>query len=372
MALDESTTSILGYSLYDELTNTSIQPTDDPASSDLIDFLLKAVGQDVCAATRNTQGLYRFVSRARDICKAIKIMIDRVESVVDSNPLEALEAFQKYTQMIPSLEDELLRVASLVPGEAIDLSKPLVPTTPTTVTELSKPVDDWRENRRVIRDALRQLYSPPFVADGVPPSANMITVFTKHDDLAWLSHVTHCISTHSLAQGEDELPTSIRRLAATYEDILTSLRTQVFLSEKTLVLIIRSGMTMFTVIGMIDTTKDRELKRRLKQPEDTWGRAQRLLGQMLDRVKTPDPEVQIPEANGSTDILQDNWMDFEAYLLETSHVNLVPKVIELWSYVSNMRRHYQAQEAALVSLCIDLERGLLDDATSRDVYQLEE
>ncbi|KAG8982415.1 hypothetical protein FRB94_006655 [Tulasnella sp. JGI-2019a] len=92
----------MSYSLYDTLTNHGIaDPV--PASIDLINFLLKAVGQDACEVTRNTQSLYRFVSRARDVTTKINGLITNVEGAADD--IGGFNDFETYTGMIGPLEE---------------------------------------------------------------------------------------------------------------------------------------------------------------------------------------------------------------------------------------------------------------------------
>lgn len=96
----------MSYSLFDQLTDTTILPAESdqsPAATDLSAFLLSAVGQDACNATRNTQTLYRFVSRARDVSKDIKTLIVKV----DAAGTDALAAFRKYTKMVGPLEERV-------------------------------------------------------------------------------------------------------------------------------------------------------------------------------------------------------------------------------------------------------------------------
>lgn len=86
------------YSLYDTLTDTFIKQADVPPAMELSILLLRAVGHDACDATRNTQSFYRLVSQARDVCKRIKGLIDKVDE-------GDIEAFERYIQLVGPLEE---------------------------------------------------------------------------------------------------------------------------------------------------------------------------------------------------------------------------------------------------------------------------
>jgi hypothetical protein len=73
---------------------------DGPAATEVVNYLVQAVGRDVVSFQRNTQVSYMVVERARDIVKEINGLIAKVENsiAVDWN------SFEKFTTAIDPLE----------------------------------------------------------------------------------------------------------------------------------------------------------------------------------------------------------------------------------------------------------------------------
>ncbi|KAG8878899.1 hypothetical protein FRB97_002136 [Tulasnella sp. 331] len=364
------------YSLFDQLTNTTIPLEDadqEPASTDLIAFLLNAVGQDACKATRNTQTLYRFVGRARDVSKNIKTLIHEVDkSDPESDGVAALVAFEGYTKKVGPLEDELFRVAALDTGADITLAP-----APTDKLEILTTYQNWKLHREEIGTAYKDLIALKISDNDVPPTNDEIAEVAKYDDLAWLSHVVDSMAAHELVHNKTDpfgktFGDAVQTVAEKYGELLEALHKQTPLPEIGSDLASRSAMVLLSAIGLASGTQDQEVRRRLKHPMATWDRALKLLDRMLACLKSTDPEVADATKEGSIGKVLADWEIFEAYLLDVTIANLLPIVLSLLAHVGKIRRHYYAQSLALVNLCITLEKDSRTQAGSRDIYVMEE
>ncbi|KAG8990540.1 hypothetical protein FRB94_013301 [Tulasnella sp. JGI-2019a] len=363
------------YSLFDTLTNHDIVAP-IPASVDLIDFLLKALGYDVCEATRNIQSLYRFVSRARDVTKHINGLITKVDEAPED--FGDFEDFDTYTQMIGPLEDELFRVISIFPEENEDLLSLIQEKPPTNDLELLEPYNAWARNRKDIRDAYQKLHDAETFKDAPSLTPDDATAVTKYDDLAWLSQLADNISNYTpKGTPSKDLLDALKIVAKTFDDILQAFRTQKSPQEDSIMLAIRAAMVSFTSICMIDPERvatEGELQRRLQEPKETWKRAIDLLQLILKAIQY---RMRLNDKHK----LSIDWAAFEAYLMGDSWANLLPIVIQLLKYVGNIKRHYFSQSVTLVKLCINLEKqtrtkgmkteGNPEGLQTRNVQQIE-
>lgn len=78
------------------------------AATAAIKYLIEVIGSYVCAFKRNNQVSYRFVERARDLCDAINILIDRVDKGGDWND------YDNYVAAINPLEQYVVGFLDLV------------------------------------------------------------------------------------------------------------------------------------------------------------------------------------------------------------------------------------------------------------------
>ncbi|KAG9038692.1 hypothetical protein FRB95_000282 [Tulasnella sp. JGI-2019a] len=371
----------MSYSLYDTLTNHGIaDPV--PASIDLINFLLKAVGQDACEVTRNTQSLYRFVSRARDVTTKINGLITNVEGAADD--IGGFNDFETYTGMIGPLEDELFRVFSVFPGETEDLLTRIQTTPPKTVDDLHKPYNTWINNRKEIRDAYNNLHDGEIIK-GAPGTPDDVAAVAKYDDLSWLTQLADNISTYEIkGSPSNDLLNAVKAVADKFAEILGALRAQASVPEESMVLAIRAAMVSFTAICMIDPTKtttpeDKELQKRLQLPKETWGQEPERALSALEKILTG---ITGNTALDDQSEASKEWAAFEVYLLGDAWASLLPIVIQLLKYVGKIKRHYYAQSVTLVKLCIGLEKGTRkkgadtakpnEGLTTRDVQKIED
>ena len=74
-----------------------------PAATEVIKYLVQAVGRDVVSFQRNTQVSYMAVERARDILKQINDYIDKVENSIGT--AEDWDNFEKFTTAMDPLEE---------------------------------------------------------------------------------------------------------------------------------------------------------------------------------------------------------------------------------------------------------------------------
>ena len=74
---------------------------DGPAATEVLKYLVQAVGRDVVSFQRNTQVSYLVLERARDILKEINEYIDKVQTSTDVD----WDSFEKFTMAIDPLEE---------------------------------------------------------------------------------------------------------------------------------------------------------------------------------------------------------------------------------------------------------------------------
>ena len=74
-----------------------------PAATEVIQYLVQAVGRDVVSFQRNTRVSYMAVERARDILKQINDYIDKME--ISTGTDADWDNFEKFTTAIDPLEE---------------------------------------------------------------------------------------------------------------------------------------------------------------------------------------------------------------------------------------------------------------------------
>jgi len=93
------------FSLYKSLTEI---PGTKYGATELSQELISLSGQHICNFKRNAQTTYRIISRAREICKQINTLIERVERENDWN------IYDKYSSAVGPLEEYVGLVACIV------------------------------------------------------------------------------------------------------------------------------------------------------------------------------------------------------------------------------------------------------------------
>lgn len=86
----------MSYSLFINLA--SVRSGGFPAT-ELIRYLIEAIGQDVSAFRRNAHVSYRLVDRIRDICNEINAHIQKVDEE------DSWDSYEKFTAAIDPLEE---------------------------------------------------------------------------------------------------------------------------------------------------------------------------------------------------------------------------------------------------------------------------
>jgi hypothetical protein len=74
---------------------------DSHGATELVKYLLQAVGRDIVSAQRNTHVSYMVVERTRDVVKKINECINEVEN----NTTGDWSIYDKYSQAIEPLEE---------------------------------------------------------------------------------------------------------------------------------------------------------------------------------------------------------------------------------------------------------------------------
>jgi hypothetical protein len=74
---------------------------DDHGATEVVKYLLQAVGRDIVSLQRNTHVSYMVAERARDIVKAINECIINVENSATGD----WESFDKFSEAIEPLEE---------------------------------------------------------------------------------------------------------------------------------------------------------------------------------------------------------------------------------------------------------------------------
>lgn len=86
---------------FNDLTKVS---NDDVGATDLINYLLKVVGHDVCSFRCNALTSYRIINKAGELYQAINTLAKSV----DTDERDEWENYDKYTTAIHPLEEYVL------------------------------------------------------------------------------------------------------------------------------------------------------------------------------------------------------------------------------------------------------------------------
>jgi hypothetical protein len=91
-----SSATAVPSSLFTTLTKPT---TEGYPATEIIKYLIEVVGRDVVSFRRNAQVSFLLVDRARDICDAINIHIEKTESGTDWS------SFEKFSDAIDPVEE---------------------------------------------------------------------------------------------------------------------------------------------------------------------------------------------------------------------------------------------------------------------------
>ncbi|KAG9023744.1 hypothetical protein FRB95_012557 [Tulasnella sp. JGI-2019a] len=202
-------------SLYVHLTSMASAPV--PATQSTVSAI-EALGRAACQATRNSQTLYRLVSRARDVCENIHQLVHHVNDATLSEEKRWL-ALNQYTMALDALDCILGDCAGIPASESL---------------EFGLNFSSWSENRRSLQGHLRSLFCPPFPTVAYSWEKDLSAAFC-HDDQNWLREIwdqihrsisansaLYFISTEKLTQTELEqapIQDAVGELLALIKDV---------------------------------------------------------------------------------------------------------------------------------------------------------
>jgi len=154
-------------SVFQSLTHMTSVPF--PATQSVCEAI-QAMARSACRADRNCQTLYRFISRARDICDRVHYWI-HVFNDDGTEEDEQWQAFDNYTLMLSALE-RIIEDCALIPSEESD---PFGPT-----------YESWLKNRTLLRRNLDAMHSTPLDEQLPEHRRKDLDSAFRFDDQSWL------------------------------------------------------------------------------------------------------------------------------------------------------------------------------------------
>ncbi|KAI0067483.1 hypothetical protein BV25DRAFT_1111046 [Artomyces pyxidatus] len=345
----------MSSSLFVNLTEL---PSGGFPATELIKYLIEAVGHDVVAFRRNTQISYRLVDRVRDICNEINSLIQKVEDE------DSWDSYDKFTAAIDPLEELLFALSTLTEDEAEHYMAGA-----DSVDQVILSTEKWASNRHDLRDVLTQLYEAgaykalfPDADEDDEEESN--TEAGKHDDVSFFSELQQRIKDHALPNStRGSVPGLIRDTYAQLDSLHTMLQGSA--SDDVTVLTIKSAMVVHGVMEVSENSDvDEEWMYHLKS-EPIWQAANSLLEDLADVDEDDSDEVTA---------IREEYDEFLMLLRSIPGVELPDSYMQLMKHAGKIRRPFLAQALALVSLCRVLAKQFEETAnrTAKNVYPLED
>jgi len=313
----------------------SIRPSSEgyPAT-EVIKYLIEAVGHDVMSFRRNTQVSYLLVDRARDICDAINGCIQRTESGED------WMSFDKFTNAIDPVEEALFQLIAFTEDE-----RTLYLAPGTSVGDCVSSVERWVTNREKIWSALHALETQEDLVELFPdldiPSRQTDRLDARQrDDKTFFEEIVGDIK--GALKSFKRLPAAIRNVDAILHELLTKL-TEGPTSPWLTVYTVKTGLLLQGTVNLSlrPSPIDNETRNHLRS-RAVWEAAEELT-QLLNST-TGDDKATI-------DGVRLKYEAFVRLLLNTSELPIPQSYVELMKQAGQVRRPFYAQALALILLC---------------------
>ncbi|KAI0048490.1 hypothetical protein FA95DRAFT_1041453 [Auriscalpium vulgare] len=353
---DASDANKMSTSLFINLTQTAGQGY---PVTELIKYLIEAIGHDVVTFQRNTQVSYRLVDRVRNICDKINDLIAKLEEE------DSWDNYDKFSEAIDPLEDLLFQLTTLSEDEA---SHYLADATALDNSIIS--ANKWEANRKELREALEKLrtetkFTCLFPDADEDEEKEEIDSAAKHDDNTFYAEVVQHIKDFDIPPtARGAVPGLITEVTTRFESLQTKLHAGEA-SDGLTVLTIKSAMILHGAMGVAGVANvDQEWKYHLWS-EAVWKAAEALLQRMVDLAE--DDEDEYTE-------IDTEYKAFIELLRNTPGVELPESFNSLMKHASKTRRPYLAQALALVALCRSLAKEFdkSEKKTRKNVYSLED
>ncbi|KAI0067848.1 hypothetical protein BV25DRAFT_1911714 [Artomyces pyxidatus] len=352
---DNSTFSNMSSSLFVNLTELA---SGGFPATELIKYLIEAIGHDVVAFRRNTQISYRLVDRVRDICNEINALIKKVDEE------DSWESYEKFSAAIDPLEELLFALTAISEDET---GRYLASV--DSVEEAISTTENWEANRQELRTVLMSLHTGETFRDLFPGSnpeeeEEEVVEAGKHDDTTLFAEIQENIIGHTLVEtARGSVPSLIRDIHSRLSNLQTMLEGSV--GDGIVVMTIKAAMLVHGVMEISENPEaDEEWMYHLKS-EPVWQAADALLMHLYD-VHEDD--------SASVTAIYEEYEGFLRVLRNIPGVELPESYTQLMKYAGKIRRPYFAQALALVSLCRLLARQFEETANriAKNVYPLED
>jgi len=331
--------------------------TEGYPATEVIKYLIDAVGHDVMSFRRNAQVSYLLVDRARDVCEAINGYIEVTENRADWS------SFEKFTNAIDPIEEALFALIAHTADE-----KTLHLTSGNSVDDCVISTERWAVNREHIWNALDTLETKPELTDlfsGLDTTSREADRIEAqlHDDKSFFEEVIADIK--DALKAYKKLPVTIRSVCKNLDELLDKLaKGSGFHSVTPYTL--KTGLVVQGIVNLslrnapIDNATRNHLRSRA-----VWEAAEELTD-LLNSTLNDD--------KNSINQLRLAYDAFLRLVRNTSELPPPKSYLELMKQAGRVRRPFQAQAHAIISLCRTLVTEFEKEShhTAHNVLPLED
>ncbi|KAI0271229.1 hypothetical protein BGY98DRAFT_201365 [Russula aff. rugulosa BPL654] len=355
----------LSESLFSPTDNvTTISSINLPGSSteaypatELVKYLIDAVGRDVMSFRRNAQVSYLLVDRTRDIFHTINAYIQRTESGED------WDSYDKFTNAIDPIEEALFALIAYTEDEK---ARHLI--SGTTVEDCVTSTEVWANNREGLWKALDSLESKPELTElfyGLDAASRLEDrkEARRHDDESFFEEVVGDIK--DAFKSQRRLPSTISNVHANLTHLLDKMTEGSIFPWLT----VFSMKTALLVQGIVNlsmrlTQTDRATRNHLKS-KSVWEAAEQLT--TLLNSTLGDDKVSMNQVRHKYDA-------FVMLLFNTTELPPPKSYLELMKQAARVRRPFNAQALAIIQLCRTLVNKFKEEShhTADNILPLED
>lgn len=326
-------------------------------ATEVIKYLIDAVGRDVMSFRRNAQVSYLLYDRTRDIFDAINAYIQRTESGED------WDSFDKYTNAIDPIEEALFALTAYTEDER---ARHLI--SGTTVEECVTSTEVWAANREGLWQTLDSLESKPELTElfyGLDATSRLEdrNEARRHDDKLFFEEIVADIK--DAFKSQRRLPSTISNVHANLNQLLDKMTKGSILPWVTLFSVKVALLVQGIVnMSMRQTQIDRATRNHLKS-KSVWEAAEQLTDFLNSSLG--DDKVSINQVRQKYDT-------FVRLLFNTTVLPPPKSYLELMKQAGQVRRPFHAQALAIIQLCRTLVNVFREEShhTADNILPLED
>ncbi|KAH9995259.1 hypothetical protein BJV77DRAFT_1066350 [Russula vinacea] len=312
-----------------------------PAATEVIKYLVQAVGRDVVSFQRNTQVSYMAVERARDILKQINDYIDKVENSIGT--AEDWDNFEKFTTAIDPLEEILSNLLLLTKDEKEQHFAKI-----DSIGDCVTSAVHWVHHRQELFKALGD-FDTSIGLDRLSDESRTQTREHEHkeaqfnDDKAFLEELG-TTTKNVISKDSIKFPSYLQAAEASLESLQNAVINGSTSStpEWLRVTTIQTSILVEGVVKIMEVTPDTKILSHLKS-KPVWTAASELTKDLRDNLNNT-PSI-LPES------VKKKYDALVKLLPNSCDLALPEAYVELIKKVGHIRRPFQAQAIALARLC---------------------